>query len=77
MKVIFSTSGLVSVLNDERKETYVRELTFDKYSVSSSWEDRFPSITTEMTLMKLAKDTVLKFVVERIEKRIQFQPKRN
>ena len=67
----FSASGLVSVLKDERKETYVRELTFDKYSVSSSWEDRFPSITTEMTLLKFAKDTVMKFVIERIEKRIQ------
>jgi len=67
----FSTSGLVSVLKDERKETYVRELTFDKYSVSSSWEDRFPSITAEMTLMRFAKDTVMKFVIERIEKNIQ------
>jgi DNA primase len=67
----FTTSGLVSVLKDERKETYVRELTFDKYSVSSSWEDRFPSITAEMTLMRFAKDTVMKFVMERIEKNIQ------
>ena len=67
----FSTSGLVSVLKDERKETYFRELTFDKYSVSSSWEERFPSITAEMTLMRLAKDTVMKFVIERIEKNIQ------
>lgn len=67
----FSTSGLVSVLNDERKETYVRELTFDKYSVSSSWEERFPSITAEMTMMRFAKDTVMKFVMERIEKNIQ------
>ncbi|MDZ7625320.1 MAG: toprim domain-containing protein [Ignavibacteriaceae bacterium] len=67
----FTTSGLVSVLKDERKETYVRELTFDKYSVSSSWEDRFPSITAEMTMMRFAKDTVMKFVMERIEKNIQ------
>ena len=67
----FSTSGLVSVLKDERKETYVRELTFDKYSISSNWEERFPSITAEMTMMRFAKDTVMKFVVERIEKRIQ------
>jgi DNA primase len=67
----FSTSGLVSVLKDERKETYVRELTFDKYSVSSSWEERFPSITAEMTMMRFAKDTVMKFVMERIEKNIQ------
>ena len=28
-------------------------------------------MTAEMTLMKFAKDTVMKFVVERIEKRIQ------
>jgi DNA primase len=67
----FTTSGLVSVLKDERKETYIRELTFDKYSVSSSWEERFPSVTAEMTLMKFAKDTVMKFVMERIEKNIQ------
>jgi DNA primase len=67
----FTTSGLISVLTDERKEAYVREMTFEKYAVSSSWEERFPSITTEMTLMKFAKDTILKFVIERIEKEIQ------
>ena len=67
----FTTSGLITVLNDESKESYVRELTFDKYAVSSSWEDRFPSITAEMTLMKFTKDTVMKFVIERIEKIIQ------
>ena len=67
----FNTSGLVGALKDERRETYVRELTFDKYSVSSSWEERFPSITTEITLMRFAKDTVMKFVIERIEKNIQ------
>ena len=67
----FTVSGLVGLLKDEIKETYVRELTFDKYSVSSSWEDRFPSITTEVTLLKFTRDTVMKFVIERIEKRIQ------
>ncbi len=67
----FTTSGLVSVLKDDRKETYIRELTFDKYSVSSSWEDRFPSLTAEMTLLKFAKDTVMKFVIERIEEQIR------
>ena len=67
----FTTSGLISVLTDERKEAYVREMTFEKYAVSSSWEDRFPSITAEMTLMKFAKDTIMKFVIERIEKEIQ------
>jgi DNA primase len=67
----FTTSGLISVITDDNKEVYVRELTFDKYSVSSSWEERFPSITAEMTLMRFAKDSVMKFVFERIEKSIQ------
>lgn len=67
----FTTSGLITLLKDEKKEAYVRELTIDKYSVSSNWEDRFPSITAEMTLLKYTKDTVLKLVIERIEKRIQ------
>jgi DNA primase len=67
----FSTSGLVATLKDEQKETFVRELTFDKYSVSSSWEERFPSITVEVTLLKYAKDTAMKFVIEKIEKTIQ------
>ncbi|HEY6437110.1 MAG TPA: toprim domain-containing protein, partial [Ignavibacteriaceae bacterium] len=67
----FTTSGLVAAIKDEGKETFVRELTFDKYSVSNSWEERFPSITAEMTLLKFAKDTVMKFVNERIEESIQ------
>jgi len=67
----FTTSGLIGLLKDETKETFVRELTFDKYSVSSNWEERFPSITAEMTLLKFAKDTVMKFYLGRIDKRIQ------
>lgn len=67
----FTTSGLINILKDENKEAYVREITFDKYSVSTSWEERFPSITAEMTMIKFAKDTVLKFVFERIEKSIK------
>jgi len=67
----FTTSGLIELLEDEAKANYVRELTFDKYSVSSNWEERFPSVTAEMTMMKFAKDAVMKFVIGRIEKRIQ------
>ena len=67
----FTTSGLINLIRDERKEAFVRELTFDKYVVSSSWEDRFPSITAEVTSMKFAKDTVMKFVIEKLDKLIQ------
>ena len=67
----FTTSALVNLFKDEKKEAYIRELTFDKYSVSGSWEDRFPSLTIEMTMLKYAKDAVMKFVNERIENQIK------
>jgi len=68
---LFTSSGLISVLKDESKESYVRELSFDKHSVSGDWEDRFPSITAELTMLKYAKDTVLKFLIERIDSNIK------
>lgn len=68
---LFTSSGLISVLKDEAKESYVRELSFDKHSVSGDWEERFPSITAELTMLKYAKDTVLKFLIERIDSNIQ------
>jgi DNA primase len=67
----FTTSGLIGVLKDEGMEAYVRELTFDKHSVSGDWEDRFPSITAELTMIKYAKDTLLKFLIEKIDNNIQ------
>jgi DNA primase len=67
----FTTSGLINLIKDEKIEAYVRELTFDKYSVSNSWEDRFPSVTAEMTMLRYAKDTVIKFVIEKIENQIK------
>ena len=68
---LFTSSGLISVLKDEAKESYVRELSFDKHSVSGDWEDRFPSITAELTMLKYAKDTILKFLIERIDSNIK------
>lgn len=68
---LFTSSGLISVLKDEAKESYVRELSFDKHSVSGDWEDRFPSITAELTMLKYAKDTVLKFLIDRIDSNIK------
>jgi len=66
-----SSSTLLSKIEDEEKEKYVRELTIEKYSISSNWEERFPSITTEMKVMRYAGDTVLKFIIEKIDKQIQ------
>jgi len=67
----FKSRDLISILKDETQEAYVRELTFDKYSVSSSWEERFPSITSDKIMLKRTKDTLQKFIAERIDKEIQ------
>ena len=62
---------LFANINDEELEEYAREITFEKYSVSSNWEDRFPGITADMIEQKYAQDLVQKFLVEKLEQRIQ------
>ncbi len=64
-------TNLFTKINDEELAEYAREITFEKYSVSSNWEDRFPGITSEMIGQKYAQDLVRKFMVEKLEQRIQ------
>ena len=63
--------SLFANLQDEQLETYVREIAFDKHSISSSWDSRFPGITDEMIVLKFAKDIVLRFRFEKIDEQIQ------
>jgi len=49
----------------------VREIAFDKHSISSNWDNRFPGITDDMIALKFAKDIVLRFRFEKIEEQIQ------
>lgn len=58
-------------LQDEQLQTYVREITFDKHSISSNWDNRFPGITDEMIVLKYSKDIVLRFRFEKIDQQIQ------
>lgn len=58
-------------LQDEQLQTYVREITFDKHSISSTWDNRFPGITDEMIVLKYSKDIVLRFRFEKIDQQIQ------
>ncbi len=62
---------LFTKINDEDLEEYAREVTFEKYAVSSNWEDRFPGITQEMIETKYAKDLVCKFLIEKLDRQIQ------
>jgi len=66
-----SADSLFAILQDEQLETYLREITFEKHSISSNWDSRFPGITDEMIVLKYAKDIVLRFRFEKIDEQIQ------
>ena len=46
---------------DEEVQSYLRELTIEKYSLSNNWQDLNPSITQEMITKKYAIDLLVKY----------------
>lgn len=48
-------------LCDEDAQSYLRELTIEKYNLSNNWEDLNPSITQEMITKKYAVDLIVKY----------------
>lgn len=71
-----SASSLLESISDEEMEAYVREIVFEKHSISSNWEDRNPGNTPEMILHKYVKDTVLRFKLFRMDEQIKENHKR-
>jgi DNA primase len=65
------TSALIDKIKEEELQLYVRELVFDKYSISKDWDDIHPGEDSDISLQKTAKDTVTKFKVEKINYQIQ------
>src|SRR5574338_690089 len=53
-------ADLISLFDDE-VQSYLRELTIEKYSLSDNWEDLNPSITKEMINKKYAIDLIVKY----------------
>lgn len=53
-------ANLISLFEDD-VQTYLRELTIEKYTLSSNWEDLNPSITQEMVNKKYAIDLIVKY----------------
>ena len=53
-------ADLISLYDDE-VQSYLRELTIEKYSLSSNWQDLNPSITPEMITKKYAIDLLVKY----------------
>lgn len=53
-------ADLISLYDDE-VQSYLRELTIEKYSLSNNWQDLNPSITQEMITKKYAIDLLVKY----------------
>ena len=63
-------SALIDRIKDEELQSYVHELAFDKYVISKNWDVIHPGEDSEISLQKTAKDTVIKFKVEKINYQI-------
>ncbi len=66
-----TADSIFASIIDEQLETYLREITFDKYSISSNWENRFPGVTEEMIIEKYTKDIIMRFRFEKTDLQIQ------
>ncbi|MFC2103375.1 DNA primase [Bacteroidota bacterium] len=62
---------LIEEINNEDLESYIREITLEKHSISSNWDERNPGITVEMIKHKYIKDIVLKFKTFKINEHIK------
>ncbi len=59
-------ASLIEKISDEKLQSFVLNLTFDKYSISRNWEDIYPGLPHEKILQKIAVDTVKRFRTEKI-----------
>jgi len=62
--------ALLDKLGNEVSETYLREITFEKYGISKIWDDIFPAENEKQILMKYAKDTLKKFKIQQYDRMI-------
>jgi len=63
-------ADLISLFEDD-VQSYLRELTIEKYSLSTNWEDLNPSITQEMIIKKYAIDLIVKYKQMQIDLQIE------
>jgi DNA primase len=64
-----NAADLISLFGDET-QSYLRELTIERYSLSNNWEDLNPSITQEMINKKYALDLLVKYKQMQIDLQI-------
>jgi len=65
-----SASTLIAKIKDEEQQAYLLEITFDKYSISKTWDELNPVFEDEKLFYTFAKDTIKNFKIAKIEERI-------
>ena len=65
-----SPSALIARIKDAEPQSYLLEITFDKYSISKTWDELNPVFEDDKLFYKFAVDTIKNFKVVQLEKRI-------
>jgi DNA primase len=60
-------SALIDKFGETDLQSYILELTVDKYSISKNWENIYPGKPEDKVLLKVTVDTVRKFKIEQID----------
>ena len=63
-------AALLEKFDDDKVQSYIIELTFDKYRTSKKWDEIHPGASQEIILERYAKDIIRKFKVSQIEYKI-------
>ena len=65
-----SASTLIAKVENEEQQAYLMEITFDKYSISKTWDELNPVFEDDKLMYKFALDTIKNFKVAKIEEKI-------
>lgn len=65
-----TASSLIAKVKDQEQQQYLMEITFDKYSISKTWDELNHVLEDEKLFYKFAFDTVKKFKIAKIEEKI-------
>lgn len=63
--------GLLDKIEDEKIRQFVLKTTFEKYTISKTWEEINPGDSEESSLTRYAKDTIKSFKLFRIDKELK------
>lgn len=71
-----AAKNLIARIKDENLQAYLLEISFEKYSISKTWDELNPVLEDEKLFYKFALDTVKNFKIAKLEQQISFNHER-